>query len=100
MDKQLYKEDRALFWVPLQEFIVHTVVGVAVFVIIACFAVGMNYVREWLDLEGFVATGLKGAEVLILVLDSLLLLVFLIRTNISFFLRVLLSFREDKNGSR
>ena len=71
-------------WLVVWEFIIHVMVGSAIFVIIAGFSVLMNYIRLWLNLEGFVSNALQVVEVIFLAIDALLFIIFILRSSFTF----------------
>src|SRR5689334_20907940 len=71
------------FWRAPLEFAVHTLVGTAIFAIIAAAAVGLDIVVRNLETHGIssgIGFGLNVAEYAIFVTDLILLIVFLCRT--------------------
>ncbi len=64
----------------LREFAVHVLVNSAIFVIIALFAIGLNFAIRWLEgmkISNIILYGLIGTEYSVFAMDILLYIIFL-----------------------
>jgi hypothetical protein len=75
-------------WVVPWKFLIHCSVGTAAFVIIAAFAVGLNFaIKHYLEARQFspeIITGVKVGEDALFFTDLFLFLVFLLKTTIRY----------------
>jgi hypothetical protein len=75
-------ERDANWWSPVLEFLVHTVVGTTLFVLIAAAAIGLGYLVSWLEtlrVDRLILWGLMVCEYLLFVADVLFFVVFIVR---------------------
>jgi hypothetical protein len=78
------RESAPQFWEPVWEFVVHGVVGTAIFLIVAGFAVLIDLLVRWLEtrhaVSGEILQGLRWTSLAIFATDIFLIFVFLIKT--------------------
>lgn len=77
--------DNKRWWKPLIIFFVEVVVGSIIFILIATFAVGLNYLVHWLTEQGIdsiIITGLTVLEYTIFTVDVALCIFYIIKSAI------------------
>jgi uncharacterized protein YybS (DUF2232 family) len=78
------RESAPQFWEPVWEFVVHGVVGTAIFLIVAGFAVLIDLLVRWLEtrhaVSGEILQSLRWTSLAIFATDIFLIFVFLIKT--------------------
>jgi hypothetical protein len=72
---------RAQWWRPLWEFLIHVLVGTAIFLVVALAAVALSLFVNWLEalkIDTFVVRVVKGLEYFVLCTDALLYVIFIV----------------------
>lgn len=77
-------DEEYVWWEPLWEFAVHSLVGTAIFLIVYSPAVALNQIVHWmisLQIDKFLVTSVEYAEYALIVGDTILFLAFLAKTT-------------------